>query len=628
MNKSVSAAIGLLILSACSANTDATSAPGASPGAVDPSADEAANATPVRQTLQSLTSVGTTTFRGVPGDSSVKSLTPEAELDGLRARAAVEKLIEASSQHAARQPPPTQPPTVTPHAIVTQNDGYSGFDGLNAVDSRKGGSGGTPPDQGMCVGNGLVLEAINSSLRIFSTLGAPVADVRGLTDFFHFAPSDPANGHYNSPSDPKCYYDRDTDRWFITVLKIVEDFDKVSGQVNITHSSVEIAVSTTTDPSGGYNLYSLDLTDDGTNGTPHQASCPCLGDQPLIGADAHGFYISTNEFGGGAAGGFNGAQIYALSKTQLVAGHMPTVVHLSSPVLAEGIGYSVQPAVAPSGVHDHAAGGTEYFVSSLDFTGSFDNRIALWALTNTSSLASATPHVNLVHSLVETESYGQPPPAAQKDGPTPLRDCVNAGGCTGFPKPASPIPLEMLDGGDDRMMQVMHAGGRLWSALNTVVNVGGQTHDGIAWFAVKPHIKSNGRVAGTLAEQGYVAVAGNDVTFPSIAMTDDGRGALAFTLTGHDYYPSAAYALVTSGHGIGDVHIGAAGQGPQDDFSGLDPSFPVARWGDYTSAATDGDTIWLASEYIAASCPTLTCAGRTRNTNYATFVSRVDLDSL
>ena len=267
-------------------------------------------------------------------------------------------------------------------------------------------------------------------------------------------------------------------------------------------------------------------------------------------------------------------------------------------------------------------------MSSLDFTGTFDNRIALWALTNTSSLAGATPHVNLVHSIVHTESYGQPPPAAQKDGPTPLRDCVNGGSCAGFPKPASPIPLENLDSGDDRMMQVMHAGGRLWSALNTVVNVGGQTHAGIAWFSVAPHIKPNGRVAGTLAEQGYVAVAGNDVTYPSVAMTDDGRGALAFTLTGPDYYPSAAYALVTSGEGVDDVHVGSAGQGPQDDFSGLDPSYPVARWGDYSAAVTDGDTIWLASEYIAASCAALTCAGRTRNTNYATFVSRVDLDGL
>ena len=71
-----------------------------------------------------------------------------------------------------------------------------------------------------------------------------------------------------------------------------------------------IAVSKTSDPRGAWFTYSIDSTDDGLNGTPSHAGCPCFGDQPLIGANDDGFYITTNEFGAG----FNGAQIYAMSK--------------------------------------------------------------------------------------------------------------------------------------------------------------------------------------------------------------------------------------------------------------------------------------------------------------------------
>ena len=96
------------------------------------------------------------------------------------------------------------------------------------------------------------------------------------------------------------------------------------------------------DPSATWTLYAIDTTNDGTDGTPANPGCPCLGDQPLIGADAHGFYVSTNEFP--FSGGFNGAQIYALPKAALVAGAAAQAQHFAGGPLAEGISYSVQPA--------------------------------------------------------------------------------------------------------------------------------------------------------------------------------------------------------------------------------------------------------------------------------------------
>lgn len=106
-------------------------------------------------------------------------------------------------------------------------------------------------------------------------------------------------------------------------------------------TDVLLAVSTTSNPTGTWNIYQIETTNDGDLG-----NCPCLGDLPLIGADANGFYISTNDFPLFSAG-FNGAMVYALSKTTLAAGGTPTVVKFFQPTLAEGFAYSIQPTTTP-----------------------------------------------------------------------------------------------------------------------------------------------------------------------------------------------------------------------------------------------------------------------------------------
>jgi len=70
-----------------------------------------------------------------------------------------------------------------------------------------------------------------------------------------------------------------------------------------------IAVSTTGIPTGSFVVYSLDTTNDGSDFLT--GDCPCLGDQPLLGADANGLYLSTNAFGQQS---FEGAQLYIAVK--------------------------------------------------------------------------------------------------------------------------------------------------------------------------------------------------------------------------------------------------------------------------------------------------------------------------
>jgi hypothetical protein len=531
-------------------------------------------------------------------------------------------------------------PIVSGQRVVAAGESVSGFAGLTHFDQRVAGTGtyvdtqfsAEPPDQGLCVGNGFAMEAVNVALAVYSTAGTRVAGPTALNQFYHLAPeiirtSPPVFGPFLS--DPKCYYDPAARRWFLTVLEI--DVDPATGNFG-QHSSQLIAVSVSADPTGAYYLYSFDTTDGSGTEEGHPA-CPCFGDQPLIGADANGFYVSTNEFPIAAVPGFNGAQIYAMSKSALLAGTPPTVVHINTGTIPVppadqvngGIWYSIQPATSPE-VATAAAGGVEYFLSALQFgPAPFDNRLAVWGLTNTASLNGEEPELRLRHTVISSESYGMSAATfatSQKPGPTPLRDLFG-----------DVDPIEQLAANDDRMNQVVFAGGDLWSGVNTNVSVGGQTQQGIAWFAVRPSL-SGDHLSAVVDRQGYVAVENEGVLFPSIGVNSQGRAVMSFTLVGPDYWPSAAYASVSSQ--ARSVHIVAPGLGPDDGITGY-PAFgfpSVARWGDYTAAVADEHgNIWFASEYIGQTCTLAvflvdpTCGStRTLLANWGTFIARLSAE--
>lgn len=510
--------------------------------------------------------------------------------------------------HTAYSParvPASHVPNVAGNSIAATNPGFTGAAGLTHLDQRLAGTGSfadtqfslEPPDQGLCVGGGFVIETVNTAMRIRNTSGSALTGPIALNQFFGLAPeiagrttTTPVFGDFTS--DPRCYWDRDTRRFYLTLLQA----DEVPSTGAITgKSSVMIAVSQTSDPTATWNIYRTDTTNDGTHGTPTHSNCPCFGDQPLIGADANGFYISTNEFPWFTAG-FNGAQIYAMDKFALAAGTAIQVSSFNTGAIAApdgGIWYSVQPAtIPPGGTFESAAGGTEYFLSALDFNGTLDNRIAVWAVTNSASLRTATPNVSLSLAVIDSQVYGQGPAAEQQDGPRPLGASLKE-------------KLEFLDNNDDRMQQVMFANGRLWSALNTVVKTPNRpAASGIAYFAVSPAVGTAGAVSGSVVTQGYVAVNTQHVIFPSVAVNAAGQGAMVFTLTGNAWFPSAAYVTLDAVNGAGPIHVAGAGTGPEDGFSGYGAfgGNRVARWGDYSAATVDdAGNIWMAAEFIPGS---------------------------
>jgi hypothetical protein len=159
------------------------------------------------------------------------------------------------------------------------------------------------------------------------------------------------------------------------------------------------------------------------------------------------------------------------------------------------------------------------------------------------------------------------------------------------------------------MQQVMYANGRVWGALDTALNPdNGPQRAGIAWYIVNP-------VAPKIVLQGYLGAAGHDFTYPAVAVTPSGRGVLAFTATGDALNPSAAFAPIDASVGVGPWNVVTGGEGAtQDDgftsYKSQVGNPPRTRWGDYGSAAVDGNSIWIASEYIAHACNYTTWGGR------------------
>ena len=307
-------------------------------------------------------------------------------------------------------------------SVTSSNPGESGFTGLTFQDQRTVDNGNqtsdTPPDQGLCAGSGEVIEPVNTVFSIFSASTHASSGPVSLTEFFTGQHEidrtvDPATfGPFLS--DPKCYYDPDAKRFVITILELPFD---AQGNFFNGKSHILIAVSKGPTPStgtGDWNFFRIDGTDDGTvadDGSgrtlPTHPGCPCFGDQPLLGADKYGIYISTNEFST-LGSEFNGAQIYAIDKKMLFAGTLKYQAIQGAPIpLAEGIAASLQPATSPTAASWNTNNyGTEYLLSSLDFNLTTDNRIAVWALTNTKSLDSI-PNVTLTSpAIVSSERTG------------------------------------------------------------------------------------------------------------------------------------------------------------------------------------------------------------------------------
>ena len=495
---------------------------------------------------------------------------------------------------------------------VSSASGNSGFNGLTHSDQRQANSANQfsiePPNPSIAVANGNILEGVNNAVRVYSTSGTQLTPTIASNQLFGLAP---AIDRTRTPNvygvfltDMRVFFDQDISRWF--VLQRAQDEDS-SGTL-LSSSHIYLAVSQTADPTGTYNIYVMDTSDTSNPG------CPCMADYPQIGSDRYGFYISANEYSIQYPDFpfYNNALVLGISKADLALGTLtPKVSRFIVPYVS-GYEFAIQPASTPPGASPNlASGGVEYFVSSYPV--GMDSALALWAMSNTASIQSANPSMLLTRTTIPTLAHYVPQyGVSQRSGPLTL-------GPT----------LELLDAGyfsDSRVISTVYSGGRLFVTLaSEVLDANNNAAAGGLYVVFAPTFRNGVLNATSPTKQGYLAATNNHILRPAIAVNSQGRGVIAFTLVGPDYYPSAAVASIDlTASTPSPIQVVGAGALPEDGFSGYGPipacptcdGFGIARWGDYSTAVTSTDgSIWFVSEYI----PNLP---RTPLANWGTFISQ------
>lgn len=517
-----------------------------------------------------------------------------------------------------------------------------------------------PSDMALCAGNGYavqitnigVIEVFNGTTLAANSSVVSLDAVLGLSANAATGGTNKATGlNWGSGGDVSCLYDSaNGGHWFITefVSTTPEPASPFSGCFAAAYNTCReaIAVSTTNNPKGSYNVYFLN-----PNLVNHDPGTGyLLNDFTKIGTTADAFLLFYDEFNlnpstypacpAYGCNGFNGAQEFAFSKAALEAGlpvtsptfnvayeNMGTAANLYpipahppfQPVSTSCFAgryagyvcwYAVIPAQTPAASqYDNSNGGTGYMVGALDFFGNGDNRLGVFAWTGLSGLDSngcsgcgsiAFGGQLLTTSLTYMNEGGLCPAsnggycglAPQKAGPTPLGDnCQTFGLASTGPCPESGIATN-----GDFLTQASYTDHHIWTAVTTLVSQtfgsSSEIHVGAGYWVIGT-TKFDTSGTFTVTNQGYVSASHEDLAYPSIAGDLSGNALITFTLSGNGgptgadgggFYPSTAYGTLsaTSG-GLNSGTIYISALG-QSPQDGFTQYISANRWGDYTQA--------------------------------------------
>ncbi len=587
-------------------------------------------------------------------------------LDRARALPLLRPRVPARSNASTIQIPTVscQPLRAGCDTISSFAGGATGVNGINAVDSATHTTNKfkdvEPPDQGLCAGNGSVIETNNiGEMLIFNKALKRTSPVISLDRVMGLG-----KRHWSSGGDPSCVFDSaNGGHWFITQFVSKSPESKGGPFVGcfaaVANTCLEgIAVTTGSSPFGPYNVYFVDA-----NFNPKEPGAPfLLNDFGKTSVTRDAFLLFYDEFplrGNGIGGGFfNGAQEFAFGKNALEKG-LPVAKPSGQPNPAVTVAYEnmgllktpngtcasdnrffqpgiacwlgVIPATANPGQFDNSHGGSGFMLTNPDFYGLGGNQLAVFDWTGLKNLnssgCSACSGIRFggqlfsgVQHYYDPSSLGAPTPtpflAPQKAGPIPLgNQCRKAGGTVPH-CPEGPITTN-----GDNITQAAQGNGQLWAGANTEIvqtyaaSNTPETHAGVAYWVVGTRsFDRTGRFS--LTSQSYISAMHEELEFPAFAAgASNGRAIVSFTLNGNGgtagadnggFFPSSAFGRLTSTSGTllqSTINIADLGQSPQDGFTEYQnypsptPAFRP-RWGDYGAAVLMGGRYYFASEYI------------------------------
>jgi len=413
--------------------------------------------------------------------------------------------------------------TVTAPATATPLTPTVGLVLEGAVGASPNPCGCTPPDGAVGAGPNHVFSMVNTAGIIYTKTGSLVRGTFGLDSFFGVP------GH--SLSDPQVSFDANSGRWFSSII-------------DINTNNVLVAVSTSNDPTGTFNLYSIS--------DPNH-----LPDQPVTGTNDDKYVVSVNDFN--TAGTlFIGVHYFVLNKAQLVAGNptISTAQNTPDPNM-----FSLHPA-------QHLTSSTTFYLVT-DCTGSCVSSPSSTTTTETVvSLTGVPPGsvtVNTSSFSISTSVIG---PNARQPGTSTL-----------------------LATNDNRVESVVWESNSLWAAWNDACVPSGDTQTRTCLRLVQA--TTSGATA-TKNQDFDFATNGGYYFYPAVT-SSQGSLAVSFGTSSSNVFPSAMATGRASTDPINTLQSPATIRaGSADDTS--------TRYGDYFGAATDptptaSSTFWLEAEY-------------------------------
>lgn len=381
----------------------------------------------------------------------------------------------------------------------------------------------TPPDGAVGAGPNHVFEAVNTAGIIYTKAGAVAKSTFGLDSFFGVPGS--------SLSDPQVSYDASSGRWFASII-------------DINTNQVLIAVSTSNDPTGTFNLYAIS---DGSN----------LPDQPVTGTNNDKYVVSVNDFNS-AGTAFLGVHYWVLNKSELIAGASTIDLASSGP---DPTMFSLHPA-------QHLTSSTTFYLVT-DCTGSCVADPASTSTTETVvSLTGVPPGTVSISSSTFTIATTVIGPNAQQAGTSTL-----------------------LVTNDNRVESVVWESNSLWAAWNDACVPRGDSSTRTCLRLVQA--TTSGATATKVQDFDF-ASSGNYYFYPAVT-SYQGQLAVSFGHSSSSVYPSAMVTGRASSDPINTLET------PVTVRAGSAPDTST-RYGDYNGAATDptptaASTFWVEAEY-------------------------------
>ncbi|MEP7011569.1 MAG: hypothetical protein ABJC13_14700 [Acidobacteriota bacterium] len=465
-----------------------------------------------------------------------------------------EELTKA--QEAALIDPNAEPPDVV-LALASRSGTATLAASFPGLDYLAGGQK-TPPDVGIARSTDRVLEAVNAALRLFNTDGT-IRVTRTTAAFF---------GIPESPGvfDPKVFYDRNSQRFFVVVLEKV---------VNGDPQKLFLAVSRSANPTGldaaQWCRYSTEARTDITTADKAIADYPSLG----VGRDV--VMVTTNQF---VVDNANVSRGYPLLRILAKAALVNNVA--TCPALPAAVTFRPLPLAAFEAANAQtlqpvqhytlpsATGGTSGYLISAK--GSPAKGYRVWRIRDG---ATTAPRLEMTEVL-GLRMYTTPPDAPQPAG----------------------ISLET---GDSRILQVAGIGDSIWAVQTTGCQIAAGNNEAcfrVLRFNLAP--TTSGFLA-PLAEQTTVGLSANNFLWmPSIAVTNSGRIGLALHMGSASLHHGSGWLTRVSGSAaFSPLNVLRPGTCSRGGSSG--------KTGDYSGAQADpsGGSLWLAGENFGpagASC--------------------------